>query len=582
MINMKRFFYLFLFLSVLLCNSVVYSQNNTLKKITQNGVEFYLYEVAEGEGLYKISNTFNISQEEIMQYNPQAVSGITQGMTLRIPVSSTRQTSTTDFVTHKVEKGQTMYFLTRRYQITEATLLQYNPSIANGIKEGDILKIPVVSTVTPPLKSISLSEQSKSDKEHMVESKETLYSISKAYGVTVEDLVQYNPGIEQGLKVGQQIKIPPANAVIKNTATSVISAPKPLERAVKVALLLPFMLDNEEKQDATIDKFIEFYEGFLLGVNTLKAEGVSVELFTYDIEKSDTKIKEVLQTPEIRKADLIVGPAYSVQLNAVSNFAMQNSIPTVIPFAPKVDAIKTNPFLFQNNCPEATQYVIASNIFVNKFSEKNIIIVNFKNEPVVADKGIDFVKELKQTLESKGISYREFTASTNTSVEIEARLAKNEETIVVFGTENGNLVNSILPEITSLSTDQTPISVFGFDEWGDKIIRSYRSVYYYSQFFINKNTPESLSYRDLFRKEFGYVTNSLPRYDLMGYDLSTYFIKAVNLYGKRFPDMLQTGYKQENPLQSKFLFRKTGKGGYINNTMLFLHSVDGKEAELVE
>ncbi len=590
---MKRISFIWIALFFSFAISFAQDPHASLKKVTQNGIEFYLYEVAEGDGLYKISNSFHISQEEIMQFNPQAVSGLIKGMTLRIPTVSTRINTVPDIVIHKVKKGETIYFITKRYSVDEKTLFDWNPWLSNGLKEGDEVKVPIISTVTlAPVKATTTKTDSLTKSiNHLVETKETVYSLSKQYNVSVDDIIRYNPGIENGIKAGQYLKIPATTSSIATitaetkpstqiVSPGTVSAPKPLERTVKVALLLPFMLNNEEKQDDTIDKFIEFYEGFLLGINKLKEERISVELFTYDTEKTDSKLKEVLSNnPEIRKVDLIFGPAYSSQLPIINSFAQQYGIYIIIPFAPKIETIGTNPYLFQNNAPVNSQLYLMANLFVKNFGSKNILLINITKDK--NDKGVEFLSQLKAQLNYSDISFNELTITDENPLNMDGVLSNKKETIAVIGTENPALIKDILSTIESTNKKETPISIFGFSEW-DNMINNYSSVFYFSPFYVNKNNLSVISYREIFQQEFGYSSNQVPQYDLMGYDLSTYFIKAVSLYGKKFPEMLST-YKQENSLQSKFHFKKQNKGGYINNTMQLIHSSEyGKSVTTVE
>lgn len=73
------------------------------------------------------------------------------------------------------------------------------------------------------------------------------------------------------------------------------------------------MLDNTSNQDATINKFLDFYAGILMGVKELKSHGYNIELNTYDTEKSEEKVRYILNDPTIVKSDLIIGPAYGLQ-----------------------------------------------------------------------------------------------------------------------------------------------------------------------------------------------------------------------------------------------------------------------------
>ena len=110
-----------------------------------------------------------------------------------------------------------------------------------------------------------------------------------------------------------------------------------------------------------------------------------------------------------------------------------------------------------------------------------------------------------------------------------------------------------------------PISVFGFSGW-EKTLQSYPSTYYYSSFFVDRKSKYNGIYRNKFRQEFGYPSySSLPRFDLMGYDITYYFVNAISKYGKSFIATVEN-YQQKQTLQSKFKFEKQKDGGYLSHT----------------
>lgn len=103
------------------------------------------------------------------------------------------------FVIHQVEEKETLYALSRRYGATVADIIQYNPSTSAGLEIGQILKIPYVKpkTVSVPAGSIV----------HKVAEKETLYSISRLYNVSVDDVKKWNNLSDASLSIGQEIVI---------------------------------------------------------------------------------------------------------------------------------------------------------------------------------------------------------------------------------------------------------------------------------------------------------------------------------------------------------------------------------------
>jgi len=651
----------FFLLILLTISTISFSQNDSTKRTVLNGKEFYMYEVKAGESLYKISKSFNIPQEEIIQYNQEAASGVNTGMTLKIPVVSARKnaakavkaapvsaTATTpttsnkatdkkeleQFTTHKVEKGQTIYSICKQYQVDKATLLKLNPSLSSGLQVGEEIKVPAKKAKAKAETAVATTKTSTPEKtsfvEHVVVAKETLFSISRKYSVSVDDITKYNKEeLKNGLQTGLHLKIPskgtktapakkPTAVKSEESAPMVKAAPTPApntveepvkknapiavatpevapiaaptpepvktsgksnDKVVHVALLLPFMINDSEKQDATINKFVEFYEGFLLGINKLKDEGVSIELSTYDIEKSDAKVKEVLQkNSNIKKADLIIGPAYTGQVKAVAEFAQANKIPVVVPFSPKIENIGSNAYIFQNNCPQQKQFAQASKLFVKNFTGKNIVIIHFNND--INDEGSEFSRHMATSLKKQKIAFHDVLFTQENFVNIQKTLTPGKETILILGTDKPMLIKELLPKIAQLNSANTPISIVGFPTW-EKVLKTYPSTYYFSQFFVSKNNKDNAFYKEKFRQEFGFPSTAAPRFDLMGFDLSTYFIKALASEDKNLSKI--SAYKQEHSLQSKFHFQRiSATGGYINDGMLLIHYAQNKEAEIIE
>ena len=111
--------------------------------------------------------------------------------------------------------------------------------------------------------------------------------------------------------------------------------------------MLPFLLD--QSQDAVDRRFIEFYAGALAAIDQGKQEGISFNIYTFDTEKSDIKIMEVLKDSLPWNIDLIIGPAYSNQISIVSDYARNNKIKTLIPFSSRIYDIESNPYIYQFN-----------------------------------------------------------------------------------------------------------------------------------------------------------------------------------------------------------------------------------------
>lgn len=114
------------------------------------------------------------------------------------------------FVVHKVGEKETLYGISKRYGTTVDAILQYNPGADKGLEIGQILKVPYTPKATAATKPSG-------GIIHVVAAKETMFSISKAYGVSIDEIKQWNNLAENTLSVGQEIVIKKRNTV-SNTA----------------------------------------------------------------------------------------------------------------------------------------------------------------------------------------------------------------------------------------------------------------------------------------------------------------------------------------------------------------------------
>ena len=111
------------------------------------------------------------------------------------------------YIKHRVNRGETVSKIARDYGISVSELLEHNPEAKKGIRESDFILIPnkkVEPVATTPNKKL----QSVEVKTHVVEEKETIYSLTRKFKISVQNIYKWNPGLkENGLKVGETIYV---------------------------------------------------------------------------------------------------------------------------------------------------------------------------------------------------------------------------------------------------------------------------------------------------------------------------------------------------------------------------------------
>lgn len=121
--------------------------------------------------------------------------------------TTTTQPARASFTAHEVKKGETLFSISKQHNVAADEIVKLNPDAKEGVKIGQILIIPptYANTALPVENTTKKSEL----KTHIVKKGETVYSISKQYGVSQEALISRNPGIDTDLKEGKMLIVPP-------------------------------------------------------------------------------------------------------------------------------------------------------------------------------------------------------------------------------------------------------------------------------------------------------------------------------------------------------------------------------------
>jgi len=180
------------------------------QEITKN------HTVKKGETLYQISKIYNVSVAELINLNPDSKDVIYIGNVLEIPNSENQVALKTDsdkISTYNVKRGETKFGLSKKFGISIRDLENQNPHIKNGLQTGHTLKINSQISSSSSSEAINPSNSNGSNiTTHLVKKGETLYGISKANSLTVSELQRANTDVLSGvLRTGTLLKIPQRN-----------------------------------------------------------------------------------------------------------------------------------------------------------------------------------------------------------------------------------------------------------------------------------------------------------------------------------------------------------------------------------
>lgn len=337
-----------------------------------NGKKYYVHTVKSGDTLYSIAKAYEVGEDAIRNSNPGVADGLRIDQTVKIPVpesailkAKAEKKRKKDYITHKVKAGQTLYAIARDYNISVATLREDNPSVnPQALSVGETLWIrrAAIGSSTEQQAQAEIAEYTDNLNKatdddgfdhHVVKPGETIYSLSRRYGITEAEFAQLND-VSQGLKAGAIIRIPKAkemeqeviaeadNTPVQTTPGTEITFQKlDAMQDLNIALMLPMNINS--KPNAS---YVEFYQGFLLGLDEVKkTSNGNTKLTVYNTSHDQLKVQQIVGSTMFEGTNLIVGPVYEDELNPVLQYAHKNSVPVVSPLA-NISAVQS-PALYQ-------------------------------------------------------------------------------------------------------------------------------------------------------------------------------------------------------------------------------------------
>ncbi|MBX2947316.1 MAG: LysM peptidoglycan-binding domain-containing protein [Cyclobacteriaceae bacterium] len=171
---------------------------------TINGKTFIVHQVSEKETLYAISRRYGVTVNQILEFNKTADAGLEIGQILKVPyVPKPKVAKGTTL--HKVAERETLFSISKIYGVTVDELKQWNNLSDNTLALGQELVIKSTNTTNNVLSSPPDLQPKSLRLVHTVAEKETLFSISRQYGVTVQQLKEWNNLTTEALHIGQTL-----------------------------------------------------------------------------------------------------------------------------------------------------------------------------------------------------------------------------------------------------------------------------------------------------------------------------------------------------------------------------------------
>lgn len=523
------------------------------------------YEVQTGETLYSIARNNNTTVDNILKLNPGlAADRIMAGQKINIPANGQKVPASTSssIPVVQIEKGFGNESTERKHTPTNASQL-----VQSQFNNHQSAVTPAVQPTRPKYKTT-----------HEVKKKETIYSVSREYGITEDMLINANPELKkQKLKKGSVINIPYTVEEDKAYYEAVRRAEEEARKpkivkynTLNVAVILPFNLSSD-KMTVEAQKMANLYQGFLLAVDSLRTRGYSVDITAYEEVGSDAAtIESILRKPEMKNMQLIVGPVKSAHLTSVAKFAHENGITHVAPLSNDVNLVSEHPETFQVNIPNTMLYPQVYNKFASVHKDDNIIFVGMNDR----NDNVNYIINFKKALDEKGIKYHRVGISEIS--QIGDMLKKGVNNVVVTSSGSVSAFESLSSKMSQINEkNEYSIQFFGYPEWQtlsskhEKNLTKFKCQFFTS-FYSNNTSLRTLQFNRNFQRWFNQEQyNSFPHYGELGYDIACYFLKGLKEYGSDFKNNIHsiTYQSLEFPMNYE---KKNNWSGYQNKSLLFV------------
>lgn len=566
-----------------------------------NGKKYYIHTVKSGDTLYSIAKAYESSEAVIKECNPGAADGLKIDQTIKIPVPEKVQAEARaekkrkrEYLNHKIKAGETLYGIARDYNISVATLMEDNPDV-----NPQELSVGKTLWVRKAQIGSSSEQEAKEDMNeyadnlskaaddgyiyHVVMPGETIFSLARRYGITENEFVAMND-VDGGLKSGAVVRVPDPDRNAKEVAElaqaeadnqnaaeeehrrrEVSFRAVPSGEPLDIALMLP--LEVSSKPNAS---YVEFYQGFLLGLEHLKEDGRgAVNLTVYNTGHDQLKVKEIVDNGAFAATDLIVGPVYEDELKPVVEFAEKHNVPVVSPLA-NLSAVDS-PTIYQLSPAQENKYAKIGNLIDGG---RDIYLI------YASSNDSEFEREIIAELEGKSrysytYSYNQksiFTPRDASSPAIAdmADVLKGERPCLFIVLANAETdVDRILATISSANTSivergtkSAQYVVLGTSRWGrfnniDHTSFFNNNVVMISTYHAKRDSAAVRDFDSRYIKSFGMLPSL---YSYRGYDAAVIFGE-----GMRSDIDYRMLDKRYVPLQTEYKFMQTGeKGHYVN------------------
>ena len=546
--NYIRLFFIGLLMFLFTTNFFGQIKTNNIQTI--NGKKYYKHKVEKKQTLYSISKLYNVALEDIYKLNPELKAGLKADQEIIIPFAdqtinnlkhensklSSEVIDTLKFITYKTIKNETLFSISKKFNVSEEVIYELNPLIRNGLKEGQLL---------------ILGE--KINKNNII-----------------LDYVDNKTSLEADKRENKKVDSVLIRPIVKTKKTK-----------YKITLILPFNLDQTLALDMntlakSYESFpkkseiaIDFYLGFKYAIKSLNKKGFNINLVLFNFDNKDSlSLIKLSNNINFKESDMIFGPLFASEFKVISQKAKEYNIPIISPITQQNKILYDNIYTSKTNPSQFTLIESLADYCLDSLANQNANIV-LLSAPEKDKKEVEFVKAFKIRYNEK---QKKLLKTKIDSLHIVNGLAglKNSyiphrKNVFIILSNNQALISNHINQLALFSNKKKIIlcgleSTTFFDNLDQNYLNqmSYTFPFQYDLSAINNKNDNKIiaSYIE--------EQGTFPSENyFIGYDIATYYLKHLRDDGPEFIHQLDKLPSVSNYIRFNF-FRPDSTTGFDN------------------
>ena len=444
------------------------------------------------------------------------------------------QNIVSDTIFHKVDRKETLFSISQKYNINVNDILELNPKLKNSrLRRRSTILIPVFNSIQDVIKI---------EKDSI----EISYNISKLDSI-------YSKKRKKNNQLNLSVLLPFRSATINYDSINEVES----------------LFEDRNLYTIALD----FYSGILYAVEDLKKLDILVELNVFDTENSVNKILEISNNTKILNSDLIIGPLIPRNFETLSNLEFLESIPKVFPLS--TIPVKIIKGVVQAVTPRILLRERMLDYLNKKIDrEENIVIIADSLNEDIEDKLTKiFPNSIKIKPEFEGYILPEL---------LDSLLVDSLPNKVIIESEIFTLISSVISQLNSQITSERDVRLYTTyrgNQYDDPSIniKDLGNLGFTYTSISKKINNDSIS---KFESNYINLFGSFPNKDIIrGYDVTKDILLRV-LIDNNINKTVK--YDEQAYTESKFLYKIDSLGGLYNSSMYILKHKDYDLEEIID